>query len=148
MVKDRLILLFSGALLLTCALSCVEPESDWYTCNIKNEASSELKVRLFLRENLPPYDSVMIGPGEIKSLGEYFSPANAFYGCDARKIEFTFSNGRGYVCTSGPGLGPNTSELCFFNEKDPFLQDPLPEGQLGSVTTVTQEDFENARELP
>jgi hypothetical protein len=147
MVKDRLILLFSGALLLTCALSCVEPERDWYTCNIKNEASSELKVRLFLRENLPPYDSVMINPSEMKPFGEYFSPAPSIYGCEPRKLEFVFSNGKGYICTR-PEFGPNTSEFCFFNEKDPFVPTQLPTGQLGSVTTVTQEDFENARELP
>lgn len=147
MMKNIFILFLSGDLLITCALSCVEPGENLYTCNIKNESASELKVRLFLRGNLPPYDSVMINPGEMKSFGDYFSPAPAIYGCDPRRLEFVFLNGKGYICTR-PELGPNTSEFCFFNEKDPFLPPRLPEGQLGSVTTVTQEDFENARELP
>ncbi|MBC6995616.1 hypothetical protein QWY85_13360 [Neolewinella lacunae] len=145
MRNNKLILLVFGTFLI-CTLSCTEPDSDWYTCNIKNEATSEVKIRLFLRANIPPYDSLIIRPGETKAFGKYFSPAPAIYGCEARKIEFIFSNGLGYICTR-PELGPNTSELCFLNGKDPFLPPRLPEGELGSITTITQEDFENAYDL-
>lgn len=138
LISILLINLFSG---------CVEPEKISFDCHIANNSSSGLKVLLHRRSNIPPYDSISIAPGETSSIGSYLALSWSSYACDARKIQFIFDNGKGYVCTIMPNLTTNDSELCFLGGKDPFIAPRLPDEGLGSITTITQEDFENAFDL-
>ncbi|MBC6995617.1 hypothetical protein QWY85_13365 [Neolewinella lacunae] len=124
-----------------------EPDEFFFDCFVVNESNSSVKVLLHLRGNLPPYDSVFIAPGEMSSIGRYFATGWSSYDCDARKIQFIFENGKGYVCTLRPDNTTNDSALCFLGAKDPFVAPQLPNEGFGSITTITQEDFENAFEL-
>lgn len=137
--------LLASAILIG-SLGCVEPEDVRFDCFIENSSSSQVKVLLHLREELPPYDSVFIAAGETASLGDYFAPAWASYACEARKVQFIFNDNRGYICTMSE-FSLNESAFCFREGKDPFVAPRLPNNGFGSITTITEEDFENAFDL-
>jgi hypothetical protein len=70
------------------------------------------------------------------------------FACEIAAFKYVFDNGKGYYCERSAN-NTNLSELCFFNDKNPFSSSQrLPNNGNGVLFTITQEDFENARELP
>lgn len=118
-----------------------------YECFFRNDSSEDMILLLTFVPEDPPTDSVSLSSGEMKSIGFYLNNQYASYGCIYQEIEFRFSNGKGYNCSVGANGFVNESPTCFTNGKDPFLADRLPNNGNGSITTITQADFELAFEL-
>jgi len=119
-----------------------------FGCFIQNESSSDLMVLLAYGVEFDPVDSIFIRSGEVAVIDSYNAERYLRFGCDPQRLVFRFANGKGYNCYIQPDGFTNSSPLCFQNGKDPFLPDRLPdEDGPGSVTVITQEDFENAYDL-
>lgn len=128
--------------------ACIEQEVVQQLGVVENQSSSSVKVIIYGFFDLPPTDSIVIQSGEQKKFCSFPTGNIRVTGlsCELEAIEYRFDNDRGYYCLLNED-NTNRSDLCFFNS-DPFNVPQLTDGRRGTLFTITQEDFENARELP
>jgi hypothetical protein len=142
-----LLLTVLGAYVLTSSTSCVEEELFRYEAIVQNNSSQSVTVYIYSLFDFPPSDSVIITPNSEISICDYYLGFYAGFACEIEAFKYVFDNGKGYFCERGANTN-NVSEICFFNDKNPFASNRLPNNGSGVLFTITQEDFENARELP
>jgi hypothetical protein len=151
-MKDIFFLLsiFFGGCAVLLSTSCVEPEGFTFDAIVENNSSENIKVIVYRSTitGFSPIDSVNIISNTEASVCSYYESFYAGFGCEIGAFKYVFDNGKGYFCERGANRN-NVSEICFFNDKNPFSSSQrLPNNGNGVLFTITQEDFENARELP
>jgi hypothetical protein len=146
-INFLLLFIFGGYLVLS-STSCVEEELFRYEAIVQNNSSQNVKIYTYPLVEFPPSDSVIITPNSEISICDYYLGFYAGFACEIEAFKYVFDNGKGYFCERGANTN-NVSEICFFNDKNPFSSSQrLPNNGNGVLFTITQEDFENARELP
>ena len=132
-------------IILLYTFSCTdEPTLREYEVLVENQSSNEITIEGYDSNNTKIYQSIV----QPKNRNEgCFASLESFDGlatCNTDSLVFKFSNGKGYICA----LRENGLEFCF-SVKSPFESEDF--NSLGHNTfefIITQEDFENAFELP
>ena len=132
---------------LSClTLSCSEPDLFTFHALVENASNSAVTIYSFDEPGETATDSVFIDAGATGSICFYLESFYAGYACQRPALRFVFENGKGYYCEQM--IASNISEFCFFQGKDPFLPDRITTGdRMGSIFIISEEDFQNAREL-
>jgi len=145
----RLIFLV-GLAIVSCA-DTNERDEILFTVRLKNNSNEEIQIKGYSSpSNIPEFDFT-ISPFNLG--GEISYRAEAFLGYvnGYDSITFKFPNEKGYICSIR--VSNSQPKLCFLNEKSPFGNDPNnpPFNEIGNNIyefEITQEDYENAFELP
>lgn len=140
--------LFVSFYLILAFVSCIDKDQpNTYWAMFENSSAEDLIVFTYDVPEQPPVDSTTILSGETQGICFYNAFEYASFSCLVSQIKIVFPNQKGYLCTKGNSL-QNESPLCFQEMKDPFLGERLPNEGLGTYFLITQEDFENAEDLP
>ncbi|SFU71002.1 hypothetical protein SAMN05216480_11535 [Pustulibacterium marinum] len=132
-------------LLLGVLSSCSQKgKYEYYRLFIKNNSSEVLEVITY--ENSTDINTTSLQAGEKGQECLYEDIGFAGYGiCGIDSIQFVFPNGKGYITSIG-----GDESLGFGNENWPWTTSEKfinTEGHTYEFT-ITQEDYENAHELP
>ena len=145
-MRKIIIICISFVLLNNCT---DEADEHTYTTRFKNEASSTIEVKGYDSTNNLIFDEIIL---KNDSSTNCSGSSESFPGisCKFDSLVVRFDNDKGYICV---GRFTNIKpEFCFSNEKSPFGG-----GSKGFFTAlgnytyefvITQEDFENAHDLP
>ncbi|HBS12777.1 MAG TPA: hypothetical protein DEO36_09590 [Flavobacteriaceae bacterium] len=138
----KIILICVSLLLLN---NCTdEADEHTYITRFKNVSSTTIEIKGYdSRDNLVFDETILTN----NTSSDCTRSAESFLGisCNIVSVEIKFNNNKGYVCGK-----LNTNGLCFLNEKSPLGNDPSFVN-LANYTyefVITQEDFENAYDLP
>lgn len=116
-----------------------------YTLFIRNSSNQELNVKAF--KNNIEVNSIFISSNERDLECTLIEVRRISYSlCDnLDSIEFIFPNGKGYLCSIG-----DDESLCFGNEITPWSLNEKFINTSNNIYefTITQEDYENANDLP
>jgi hypothetical protein len=139
----KIVLVTTFVLIIFNCTDTNEREAVNYNINFKNSTDQIL--------NITGYDNLdqlvlnyNINPNKINNSCSYQSEVFLGFSCEADSLVFLFQNGKGYSCS----LIINDSNLCFLN-KSPYIQDDFENLQGNTYEfEITQEDFNNAFDLP
>lgn len=125
--------------------SCTDEEDDIkFKSAYRNESTVSLKIMGYNSSNEEVYNYSLM-PGERGIYCETLAPSFGGANCGADSIFVRFENGRGYICVSRP----NANEFCFENSPLTGVKSDFNEVSPNTFEyVITQEDFENAFELP
>ncbi len=128
--------------------SCIDGEDGKYKKSnllIKNESLHDIFITTYSNEQLN--DSIVLGNNQSALNCNYMGTgALGYQYCEIDSIKFTFNNNKGYICVFGRG----DNSFCFPSGETPFESNPkfVKKGNRVFEFTITQEDYENAQELP
>ena len=142
-MRKLLYILLVGIFIYSCTS---EPDVRTYTTRIRNSSNSILNIKGHdTQDNLVYNELVGLGGSSTNCV----TSSESFLGlsCSIDSLIVKFDNNRGYICAVR--ITNNQPELCFSN-KTPFGNDPsfLDLGNNTYEFVITQEDFENAYDLP
>ncbi len=116
-----------------------------FDVQFRNSSSNALNIKGFDSDNNMIFQDEVLNSEsstQCQSVTEVFNG----FGCSLDSLVFSFDNDKGYICSK---RASDTSNLCF-SSKTPFGDDPSFVS-LGNSTfefVITQEDFDNALDLP
>lgn len=131
-------------LICSCTDTNERPLKNFKT-QIKNGSTASLTVKGYNSINQETINE-LLEPNEIGVDCEGLLEVFIGMTCEADSIVFRFSNDKGYICS----LRQSNHDFCF-GYKHPFVGNETFYTFLGDNTyefTITQQDFENAFELP
>jgi hypothetical protein len=142
---------FIKILLLSILLTnCTSEEEEFnYTASITNMSNTALNIKGYNSAlNQLEYDfdlDSMISGGEVN----YSSPSFGGYVSGADSLVFTFPNNKGYLCVVRTAENSNTANQFCFSNKSPFDSTSFEDlGNNSFEFIITQDDFDNANDLP
>jgi hypothetical protein len=145
MKRLKFVTLLAVLFLINCTS---EPDEQTYTSRFRNNSNSAIMITGF---NFPS-DLVFDETVSVDGLStNCVISSEAFLGisCSIDSLVIRFENDKGYICAKiGANSVGNPNQFCFLN-KSPF--DSLSFQDLGNNTfefEITQEDFDNAFDLP
>ena len=134
------------SILLFSTLSCTdEPDQHNFSVSIKNDSDSVIEIKCFSEKTLQIQKN--LNPGESSKICDYTS--ESFFGlsgCEKDSLVIEFSNSRGYI---DKRIGNNQNEYRFSDDKSIFIQGiGFKNSGNDYEFIITQEDFDNAFDLP
>ncbi len=145
-MKNYIRILLVSILLTNCTS---EEEEFNYTVLISNMSNVVLNIKGYnsaLDQLKYDFDlASMTSGGNVN----YSSPSFGGYVSVADSLVFIFPNSKGYICVVRNAENSNTANQFCFSDKSPF--DPGNFQDLGNNTfefIITQDDFDNANDLP
>lgn len=130
--------------------NCTAEEDETnYVASINNSSNVTLNIKGYNNAlNQLEYNFDL---GSMNNGGEvnYSSSSFAGYVSGADSLVFTFPNNKGYICVVRTAENANTANQLCFSNKSPF--DSTSFQDLGNNTfefVITQDDFDNANDLP
>ncbi len=130
--------------------SCTdEPEEQTYVTNIRNNSTSIINLEGYNR-----LDELILNEEIVQNSNSsdcsYSAENFGGFVCAGDSVVIKFSNGKGYICAVR--ISNNHPELCFNNNDERFISGNSPSfmsiGNNIFEYKITQEDFENAFDLP
>ncbi|MFN3138682.1 MAG: hypothetical protein ACE37L_13400 [Allomuricauda sp.] len=144
---------FTALIYFVVTIGCTsEPDVFEYTIITKNSSNSSLVFELYVDDNL--FESILVAPSSSYRCSYSSEFFRGFSGCNnslTRSVDsiiFKFNNGKGYICSARNLIGANME--CFPNKKL-FRSDDETFQMMDNnkfLFDITQEDYENAFELP
>ena len=139
----KIVLLIVGLLIYSCTS---EDDINTYNFSLKNSSNEPFILEIIDTEN-NTIESLTILPNHSYNC-IYSSEVNsAFFGCDENTYSYriTFDNNKGYMCNI-----LNDSSLCFQSKNPLVFNDDNFNILINNSYEfeITQEDYENAHELP
>ncbi|KAB7529207.1 hypothetical protein F8C76_15355 [Flagellimonas olearia] len=122
-----------------------EPDLIQFSVSIKNSTDKTFEIRCFSQGKLQVQKS--LSQGEAKNICTYTSEFFiGLAGCQKDSVVVEFNNSKGYIDIR---LGNNLNEYRFLDNKSIFIQGNGFQNVGNEYEfSITQQDFENAFELP
>lgn len=138
-------LLLSLTLLVMLNACTDEPDLIQFSVSIKNSTDKIFEIRCFSQGKLQVQKS--LSQGETKNICTYTSESFiGLAGCQKDSVVVEFNNSKGYIDIR---LGNNLNEYRFLDNKSIFIQgNGFQNVSNDYIFSITQQDFENAFELP
>lgn len=143
-MRNSIIYLASICLFFSCT-DRNERDSINFTVSIENNTNTVLIIKGYAPNNMLEFEYT-VDSNSRGGENAYFSETFGGYVNGADSIVFKFSNNKGYICADRE----NGNSLCFAN-KNPLVGEESYFNFLGDNKyefEVTQEDFNNAYDLP
>ncbi len=144
MKKTHYLLCFVAVAMLACGGG---PSLNFYAFLITNESAHEVRVTFYNNENTIIFSNTFT-PSQGIQICNIENNVFISFLCAGDSVVVEFDNNKGYICSKR--LNSNSTNLCFQN-KSFYGASQEDFERLGGSTynfIITEEDYENAFELP